>query len=140
MVSIHNRRHTGREWTYKLLILIVTVFLIVYFLPQESEFTYRFDINKPWRYEPLIAAFDFPVYKSEATIKREQDSIIASFDETHTTAAGDELLNNYSRTDGMVQSGQKIIDRGEIVDGRTYAVLESLRVAFEKFRESPEKR
>ncbi|KAA6313004.1 hypothetical protein EZS27_036154, partial [termite gut metagenome] len=47
---------------------------------------------------------------------------------------------NYSLTNGTVQSGQKIIDRGEIVDGQTYEVLESLRTAFEKFRESPEKR
>ncbi|KAA6307485.1 Cyclic-di-AMP phosphodiesterase PgpH, partial [termite gut metagenome] len=62
------------------------------------------------------------------------------FDEPQTTTAKDELMNNYSHTNGIVQSGQKIIDKGEIVDGQTHAVLESLRVAFERFRESPEKR
>ena len=37
------------------------------------------------------------------------------------------MLDNYSWANGVVQSGQKIIDRGEIVNKQTYNILESLR-------------
>jgi putative nucleotidyltransferase with HDIG domain len=67
------------NWIYKCLLFIATIFLIVYFLSREGEFNYHFDMHKPWKYESLIATFDFPVYKNEATIKREQDSIRAFF-------------------------------------------------------------
>lgn len=35
---------------YKLAIFVVTVCVIVYFLPREGRFNYQFDINKPWKY------------------------------------------------------------------------------------------
>ena len=44
-----------------------------------------------------------------------------------TETARKELLDNYSWANGVVQSGQKIIDRGEIVNKQTYNILESLR-------------
>ena len=37
------------------------------------------------------------------------------------------MLENYSWANGIVLSGQKIIDRGEIVSPETYNILESLR-------------
>ena len=37
------------------------------------------------------------------------------------------MLDNYSWANGIVLSGQKIIDRGEIVSQETYNILESLR-------------
>lgn len=53
--------------------------LIVYFLPRDGKFNYQFDINKPWKYGQLIATFDFPIYKEDAVVKREQDSLMAFF-------------------------------------------------------------
>ena len=53
--------------------------LIVYFLPRDGKFNYQFDINKPWKYGQLIATFDFPIYKDDAVVNREQDSLMASF-------------------------------------------------------------
>ena len=41
--------------------------------------------------------------------------------------AKEEMLNNYSWANGLVVSGQKIIDRGEIISPETYNILESLR-------------
>ncbi len=37
------------------------------------------------------------------------------------------MFDNYSWANGIVLSGQKIIDRGEIVSQDTYNILESLR-------------
>ncbi|KAA6347461.1 Cyclic-di-AMP phosphodiesterase PgpH [termite gut metagenome] len=250
--------NTRKDWIYKCLIFVATISLIVYFLSRESEFNYHFDINKPWKYESLIATFDFPIYKNEATIKREQDSIRAflqpyyqrdrsvekevferfeksddllrSFflstedmayfkkrlekvyetgivsvedakrlqkdgtvsiqlvdkrtlnrkvvnlftvkeayeyvfspdtsryyrkdllhkypfkeyllpnlilDEHRTVAAKEKVFTAYSQMSGRVQSGQKIIDKGEIINEQTYAILESLRKEVDIRSESP---
>ena len=243
------KRFSRRDLLYKSLLFIVTVTLIVYFLPRDGKFNYQFDINKPWKYGQLIATFDFPICKDDAVVNREQDSLLASFqpyylldkqiekdaisklkenyhthlkgilpsvdylryiertlkeiygagivsteniqklhkdstsaimiiddklanskptdniytvkkayeyllsaDTTHfnreilrqcslneyitpnltfdqqrTQTAKEEMLNNYSWANGLVVSGQKIIDRGEIISPETYNILESLR-------------
>ena len=43
-----------------------------------------------------------------------------------------DLLSTVSPAKGMVQNGQKIIDRGEIINAHTYDILNSLRQAWEK--------
>ena len=68
-----------KDLLYKALLLVGTVAVIVYFLPREGKFNYEFDVNKPWKYGQLIATFDFPIYKDNKVIKREQDSLLASF-------------------------------------------------------------
>ncbi len=68
-----------RDLLYKVLVFAGTVALIVYFLPREGKFSYQFDLNKPWKYGQLMATFDFPIYKDEAVVKKEQDSLLASF-------------------------------------------------------------
>ena len=68
-----------RDLLYKSLLFVGTVTLIVYFLPRDGKFNYQFDINKPWKYGQLIATFDFPIYKEDAVVKREQDSLMAFF-------------------------------------------------------------
>ena len=42
------------------------------------------------------------------------------------------VLSSISLTQGMVQAGEKIIDKGEIVSERTYQILESLRRSLEE--------
>ena len=68
-----------RDLLYKALIFIGTVAIIVYFLPRDGKFNYQFDIDKPWKYGQLMATFNFPIYKDDAVVKHEQDSILASF-------------------------------------------------------------
>ena len=257
----HLKKKKSFSWKdllYKSLLFIGTVALIVYFLPRDGKFNYQFDINKPWKYGQLIATFDFPIYKDEAIVKREQDSLMAlfqpyyeldkkvekeaiaklkenyhtnlkgilpstdylryiertlkeiyqagivsteaiqqlykdstsaimviddklanshpiegiytvkkayeylltadsvhfnreilrqcslneyispnlTFDEQRTQTAKEEVLNNYSWANGLVVSGQKIIDRGEIISPETYNILESLRKESIKRNES----
>lgn len=240
---------TYKDILYKAMIFVGAVALIVYFLPRDGKFNYQFGVDKPWKYGQLMATFDFPIYKDDVTVKREQDSLMKSFqpyfqlnkgvekealekfkesyhnnlkgvlpsvdyaryiekglkdiyeagvvstedvdelrkdstssimviedklanprltnelftvkeayeyllagngekynkdllrqcnlneyitpnlsyDSLRTQTAREEVLDNYSWATGMVQSGQKIIDRGEIVDESTYNILESLR-------------
>lgn len=63
-----------------IVLMVVTVSVIVFFLPRNSGPQFRYDIGKPWMYSSLIAKFDFPIYKTEATIKEEQDSIAEAFE------------------------------------------------------------
>ena len=68
-----------KDLIYKLSLFIITVTVIVYFLPREVTFSYQFDTDKPWKYSQLMATFDFPVYKEEGVVKLEQDSLMRSF-------------------------------------------------------------
>ncbi|GKH76174.1 HDIG domain-containing protein [Phocaeicola dorei] len=227
-------------------------------MPNEGKFNYQFDINKPWKYGLLQASFDFPIYKNDLQVQKEQDSILADYqpyfqidkeaeknvlsklredynktlrhslpgtdyvryiertlkalyedgiiagndlkrmeedsiiairlvdknvatsrfidqlytvkeayeyllnadtahykkkilqqcnlndyitpnlvyDEEKSEAAQKDLLSNISWANGFVLNGQKIIDRGEIVDEQTYNILESLRKEWEKRSDS----
>lgn len=253
-----NHRFSYKNLIYKSLIFIATVSVIVYFLPNEGKFNYQFDINKPWKYGLLQASFDFPIYKNDIQVQKEQDSILADYqpyfqidkeaeknvlsklredynktlrhslpgtdyvryiertlkalyedgiiagndlkrmeedsiiairlvdknvatsrfidqlytvkeayeyllnadtthykkkilqqcnlndyitpnlvyDEEKSEAAQKDLLSNISWANGFVLNGQKIIDRGEIVDEQTYNILESLRKEWEKRSDS----
>ena len=68
-----------REFLYKCVIFAVTLSVIVYFLPREGKFNYQFDINKPWKYGLLQASFDFPIYKPDTEMQKEQDSIMKRY-------------------------------------------------------------
>lgn len=68
-----------KDLLYKCLIFIVTVSVITYFMPKESKFNYEFDINTPWKYGLLQASFDFPIYKNEQQVQKEQDSLLAYY-------------------------------------------------------------
>ncbi len=52
-------------------------------------------------------------------------------DTAKTLTMRENLLATLSPTQGVVQKGEKIIDRGEIVTERTYQILQSLRRAYD---------
>lgn len=72
-------RFLYKDLLYKSLIFIATVAVIVYFLPKEGKFNYQFEIGMPWKYGLLQASFDFPIYKNDAQVLHEQDSIMAFY-------------------------------------------------------------
>ncbi len=224
--------------------IVITILIVVLF-PREGKFRYLFTEGKPWRYGLLTAPFDFPIFKTQPELKREQDSIVQfyqpyfvlnkeiekeqvskfkkdraslheinnvyanyierslqavyeqgivsvtdyeflrdsfsgfmvienniatehkikdlftvrsaytyilehcppnldiavlhaasldnylsenlKYDEETSGKVKDDLINQISPASGMVQAGEKIIDRGEIVDNQTYNILSSLR-------------
>lgn len=69
----------NKDLLYKALIFITTISIISYFQPRDSKFNYQYDIDKPWHYGQLMATFDFPIYKSDQLVQKEQDSILAHF-------------------------------------------------------------
>jgi len=228
---------------------IIVGLLILFFFPREGKFRYSFVEGRPWQYGLLIAPFDFPVYKTDAALKSEQDSVQAqsfpyfqkneevanlqiqrlnenlkqvnnpdykkyldealtkiydtgimsandyqslrdknythlmvfrdnlaephavkefytirtaysflmdncpsdldiaelrklslddylhenlTYDEGMTEKVKQELLRKVSPSNGMVQAGEKIIDRGEIISGSVYNILRSLKINYDK--------
>ena len=59
-----------------------------------------------------------------------------TFDSLTTVISKNELLKNLSITSGMLQSGERIIDRGEIVSSNSFQVLNSLKIETEKRKSS----
>lgn len=59
-----------------------------------------------------------------------------TYEKERTQTAREELLDNLSLTRGAVLSGQKIIDRGELVDQKAYNILESLKFETQKRSDS----
>ena len=73
-------RHFLHKGTFTLVgAVLVAVALLVYFLPRESKFGYEFEQGRPWRYNSLIATFDFPIYKTVDEVKAERDSALRDF-------------------------------------------------------------
>ena len=58
---------------------IITAMLIAYFFPREGKFRYQFFEGKPWKYGLLTAPTDIPIYKSDAEITAEKDTIRKRF-------------------------------------------------------------
>ncbi|MCD7937201.1 MAG: HDIG domain-containing protein [Tannerellaceae bacterium] len=53
------------------------------------------------------------------------------FNKEKSDMAREELIRSVSPSNGMVQAGERIVDRGEIIDHHTYNVLRSLKTVHE---------
>jgi len=63
----------------KIGLFFILVVVIVMLYPSEDKFKYQFDIGKPWSYELITAAFDFPIYKSEQQLAKEKEEILEDY-------------------------------------------------------------
>lgn len=54
-----------------------------------------------------------------------------SYDKDMSEKVKENMLNSVSLANGMVQAGERIVDRGEIIDNQTYNVLRSLKIVHE---------
>ena len=187
---------------FRLGVFVLLAALVVLMYPRYSNaFRYHFEIGKPWGYATLTADFDFPIYKTDEQLAKEQKQLLSTFtpcykyiknvqrqvlvvslqemewlqandfgriaveqnkvsktyplSEVYTlksafnrfgydcaqnlvrdTALTDQLktrlLSSLSPTQGLVQQGEKIIEKGEIVSERDYQILQSLRRAYDE--------
>ena len=54
-----------------------------------------------------------------------------TYDPVTSDKVKEDILNSIPLANGMVQAGERIVDRGEIVDNHTYNVLRSLKIVHE---------
>ena len=79
---------------YRLAITVAAILTVCLYMPRDERSVYTFDLGKPWRYSQLIATYDFPIYKSEEAIRKEQDSILKFYEPYFAinTAIGNEQI------------------------------------------------
>ena len=58
------------------IIVLITVIVITTLFPRQN-FSYDFELNKPWKYENLYASFTFPIKKSQDSIKAEEERLLS---------------------------------------------------------------
>ncbi len=58
------------------------------------------------------------------------------FDSTLTHISKNELLKNISLTSGVIQTGERIIDRGEVVNEDQFSILNSMKIEYDKRKAS----
>ena len=58
--------------TMKIILVLLSTALVVYFMPKGDEFGYKYELNKPWNYGLLIANSKFPILKNDSLLRKEQ--------------------------------------------------------------------
>ena len=71
---------TWHELLVRISLVLISVVLIVWAMPRDNQFTFKAEQGKPWRYADFTAPFDFPIYKSDAVINAERDSIMREYE------------------------------------------------------------
>ena len=179
---------------------LLAAVIVLLFPRYNNTFRYHFEVGKPWGHATLTADFDFPIYKTDEQLAREQKQLLSTFtpayryirgvqrqvlvislqekewlnengftriavmqnkvaktypvSDIHTPKSAfarygydcalnlvrdtvlteqmrDKLLSTLSPTQDMIQKGEQIIEKGEIVSDRAYQRLQSLRRAYE---------
>ena len=197
MVNAEIVRSKTARTIFRLSIFVVLAVVVVLMFPRyNNAFRYHYEIGKPWGYTTLTADFDFPIYKTDEQLEKDQQQLLSTFapyfkyiprvqrevkvvpletmewlqkegysriaiqqtkypvsevytpmtarkkfgydcatnlvlDTARTEDLRAKLLATVSPTQGLVQKGEKIIDKGEIVTERNYQILQSLRRAYE---------
>ncbi len=76
-MSRNNRpqKLTWRDYLVQALVLVAVSALLVVVMPRGTRASMHTDVGRPWPYSLLIAPFDFPIFKTDAQIQHERDSI-----------------------------------------------------------------
>ncbi len=74
----------GRTINFKsiriFLIFLAGTAAIIALFPHGGKFRFEFQKGKPWMHEVLVAPFNFPIYKPDAVIQAEKDSVMKDFE------------------------------------------------------------
>ena len=123
-----------------LMAFVSTSVLIIYLLPQEGKFMYEYQKGGFWKHEDLTAPFTFPVYKSQAEINHERDSVLHGFrpifnyDTQITTQRIEELAEDFSaRWVEYSISKLKIPSRDEYRNDKKFLVYRQLEKEYRLF-------
>ena len=71
MGKLFNSINKGFSRIFRVLLFILSAFLIIYFFPKSGKFKYNFENGRPWQSENLYAPFDFAIKKSKQEIDDE---------------------------------------------------------------------
>ncbi|MBQ1669364.1 MAG: hydrolase, partial [Prevotella sp.] len=69
-----------RDFLIRSGLVIATVAIIIWFMPRDHQNSFKIEKGKPWIHADLKAPFDFPVYKGDAAVKAERDSMLSLYE------------------------------------------------------------
>lgn len=84
----------------KVLAFVLALAIVVLLMPRNVKFKYEYQKMRPWPHETLYAPFNFPVYKSEETVRKEREEALKNvnpifiFDVQGTENAREKLLKD----------------------------------------------
>ena len=65
---------------FRLSIFVVLAAVIVLMFPRyNNSFRYHYEVGKPWGYATLTADFDFPIYKTDEQLEKDQKQLLSTF-------------------------------------------------------------
>ena len=85
----------------KFFVFVVAIVLVCWQMPRAAKFKYEYQLSKPWQHETLYAPFDFPIYKSEATLWAENEAAVKQvlpifvYDDAQTLTALNNLMTAF---------------------------------------------
>ena len=59
--------------------VVLAAVLVLMFPRYNNAFRYHFEIGKPWGYPTLTADFDFPIYKTDEQLEKDQKQLLSTF-------------------------------------------------------------
>ncbi|AZQ44634.1 HD family phosphohydrolase [Nonlabens ponticola] len=69
--------YAQQDLIIKILLVMFSTAVTVYFFPKSDRFKYDYVEGEPWEYETLYAPYKFPILKSEQQLKEDRAEIIA---------------------------------------------------------------
>ena len=85
----------------KVLAFVLALAIVVLLMPRNVKFKYEYQKMRPWPHETLYAPFNFPVYKSDETVRKEKEEALKSvepiftFDVQGTENGREQLLKDF---------------------------------------------
>ena len=73
-----------RDFMIRAALVVISVTIIVIALPRDNGVNFKIEQGKPWRHADFTAPFDFPIYKSDALVKAQRDSILRLYEPYYT--------------------------------------------------------
>ena len=77
-LSAFNSKYAQTIVRLSIFALLATV-LVLLFPRYNNTFRYHFEVGKPWGYNTLTADFDFPIYKTDEQLAKEQKQLLSTF-------------------------------------------------------------
>lgn len=68
-----------KSWVHVIIAAVICITSILLAMPRDAKFGYEYSLGQPWHYAPLIATYEFPIYKSQEQLKAEKDSALQAF-------------------------------------------------------------
>lgn len=85
----------------KVLAFVLAIAIVVLLMPRNVKFKYEYQKMRPWPHETLYAPFNFPIYKSEETVRKEREEALKNvepifiFDVQGTENGREKLLQDF---------------------------------------------